>query len=130
MTSKTLSTDALTTAAVRLSDVLQAENTALLALDYAAAGRLLPDKRAATAELSAAQAGALFAPDGLQALALRLNALADENKTLLERAIIVQRRVLGTVAQATQAAAPEPQYGPAGSTLAVRPIPVALRANA
>jgi hypothetical protein len=122
--------DALTEAATRLADVLAAENTALQATDFAAAGRLLSAKQAATADLTAAQAGALYAPPGLSALALRLNELADENRRLLERAIAVQRRVIGTVVRAAQITLPEPQYGPAGSP-AARPIAaMALRANA
>ena len=122
--------DALTRAALGLAEVLQAENTALKALDFAAAGRLLTAKEAATAALTAAQAATLFAPPGLRAIALQLNVLADENRLLLERAIAVQRRVLGAVARAAQTASPEPYYGPGGAR-AVRPMAaVALRADA
>jgi hypothetical protein len=122
--------DPLTKAATRLVDILQAENAELQAMDFKAAGRLLVAKQAATAELTAAQAGALFAPAGLQTLAQQLNELADENRLLLERAIAVQRRVLSTVVRAAQTAAPEPLYGPAG-TQTVRPATaLALRANA
>lgn len=117
-------------ATARLIDILQAENTELQSMDFKAAGRLLLAKQAATADLTAAQAGALFAPAGLQILATQLNALADKNRGLLERAISVQSRVLGTVVRAAQAVEPEPQYGP-GGTQPVRAIPaVALRANA
>lgn len=122
--------DPLTKATTRLIDILQAENTELQSMDFKAAGRLLAAKQAATADLTAAQAGALFAPAGLQILATQLNALAEENRGLLERAISVQRRVLGTVVRAAQVVEPKPQYGP-GGTQPVRTISaVALRANA
>lgn len=122
--------DPLIMATTRLIDILQAENTELQSLDFKAAGRLLVAKQAATADLTAAQAGALFAPPGLQPLAQQLNALAEQNHLLLERAISVQRRVLGTVVRAAQAVEPDPQYGPAG-TQPVRVVAaVALRANA
>ena len=122
--------DALTQAATRLVDILQAENTELQAMDFKAAGRLLTAKQAATAELTAAQAATLYAPAGMRQLAQRLNELADENRRLLERAIAVQRRVLGTVVRAAQTATAEPQYGPAGTPAARSVSAVALRANA
>lgn len=125
-----MSNDALIEAATRLADVLQAENATLVAMDFPAAGRLLEAKRAATAALGAAQAQALFAPPGMPALAARLTALADDNRRLLERAIVVQRRVLGTVARAAQTALPEPQYGPGGTLAARAAAAMALRANA
>jgi hypothetical protein len=122
--------DALTQAATRLVDILQAENAELQAMDFKAAGRLLMAKQAATAELTAAQAATLHAPAGMRQLAQRLNELADENRKLLERAIAVQRRVLGTVVRAAQTAASEPQYGPAGTPATRSVSAVALRANA
>jgi hypothetical protein len=122
--------DPLTKATIRLVDILQAENTELRAMDFKAAGRLLMAKQAATADLTAAQAGALYAPAGLQALAERLNELADENRDLLERAIAVQRRVLSTVVRAAQTIAPDPHYGPSGTHAARAVSAVALRANA
>ena len=125
-----MSEDRLTKATIRLVDILQAENTELQAMDFKAAGRLLMAKQAATADLTAAQADTLFAPVGLQALAQRLNELADENRMLLERAIAVQRRVLSTVVRAAQTVAPEPQYGPSGTTAIRSVAAVALRANA
>jgi hypothetical protein len=125
-----MSEDLLTKATIRLVDILQAENTELQAMDFKAAGRLLMAKQAATADLTAAQASTLFAPAGLQALAQRLNELADENRLLLERAIAVQRRVLSTVVRAAQTVAPEPQYGPSGTQAARSVGAVALRANA
>ena len=100
------------------------------ALDFKAAGRLLTAKQAATADLTAAQAAGLYAPAGLQALAARLNELAEENRVLLERAIAVQRRVLGTVARAVQTTAPEPHYGRTGTATSRPSAAVAIRANA
>ena len=129
-TNHEMNEDALTKATIRLVEILEAENAELRALDFKAAGRLLGAKQAATAELTAAQAAALHTQVGLQDLAGRLNALAEENRVLLERAITVQSRVLSTVARAAQAAAPEPHYGPSGKH-PVRTMPaMAIRANA
>ena len=125
-----MSEDALTKAAIRLVEILEAENTELRALDFKAAGQRLGDKQAATAALTTAQAAVPRTPGALEDLARQLNALAEENRVLLEGAITVQRRVLSTVARAAQAAAPEPQYGPSGKH-PVRTMPaMAIRANA
>ncbi len=125
-----MTSNTLIEAAVRLADILAAENAALVAMDLAGAAKLLGDKQAATADLTAAQAATLFAPAGMKEVAGRLSDLADENRRLLERAIAVQKRVLGTVARAAQAANPQPQYGPGGAFAARTPTPWALRANA
>jgi hypothetical protein len=122
--------DPLTVAATSLADILLAENTALRAMDFAAAGRLLSAKQSVTADLTAAQASSLYAPPGMRALALRVTELAEENRQLLERAIAVQRRVLGTVARAVRTSAPEQQYGPAGARPVRALAAVALRADA
>ncbi len=125
-----MTTHTLIDAAVRLADILTAENAALVAMDLAGAAKLLEEKQAATANLSAAQAATLFAPAGMREVAGRLNDLADENRRLLERAIAVQKRVLGTVARAAQTANPQPQYGPGGAFAVQAPTAWALRANA
>jgi hypothetical protein len=125
-----MTTNTLIDAAVRLADILAAENVALVAMDLAGAAKLLGEKQAATANLSAAQAATLFAPAGMKEVAGRLNDLADENRRLLERAIAVQKRVLGTVARAAQTANPQPQYGPGGVFAVQAPAAWALRANA
>ncbi len=113
-------TASLIAAAVRLADVLQTENAALAALNMAAAVRLLPEKLAAADAFVAAQAGA--SPKGrraarrrieLDAVARRLQDLAAENRRLLERAMLVQTRVIATVAKAARATAERaaPGYG-------------------
>ncbi len=111
--------EALTAAAQRLADTLEAENTALRALDLPAAGALLADKQAATADLNkavkaVANAGELAHP-ALRSAIIRLRELAEENHDLLQRGIAVQSRVLGVLAQAARAHRPEPRYGRLGA---------------
>lgn len=122
------STPSLIAAAVRLADVLQTENAALAALNMAAAARLLPEKLAAADAFAVAQAGtaagAAAAAKGrqagrhgieLDAVAQRLQVLAAENRRLLQRAMLVQGRVIATVAKAARATAERaaPGYGAA-----------------
>ncbi len=113
-------TASLIAAAVRLADVLQTENAALAALNMPAAVRLLPEKLAAADAFVAAQAGA--GAKGrqaarhrieLEAVARRLQDLAVENRRPLERAMLVQTRVIATVAKAARATAERaaPGYG-------------------
>lgn len=98
------------TAAVRLLAVLEAENDALQKPDVAGVGALLAEKAAATA-------GLLPLPDTPEAAALaqRLQALAGENRRLLERAMAVQSRVVELVARAAQRTARDAgRYGATG----------------
>lgn len=115
-------TPTLIAAAVRLADVLQTENAALAALNMPAAVRLLPEKLAAADAFAAAQAGADVGARErqagrhgieLDAVARRLQALAAENRRLLDRAMLVQGRVIATVAKAARATAERaaPGYG-------------------
>ena len=106
-------------ATARLAEVLQAENAALRAMDLARAAALLVQKQAALAAFNATQTGGQAGPDLRQAAA-QLRAAADENRRLLERAISVQTRVLGIIAQAARAANPAPNYGRSGA-YAARP---------
>ncbi|HTN11476.1 MAG TPA: hypothetical protein VL154_10955 [Acetobacteraceae bacterium] len=131
---------ALIAAAVALADTLARENAALLALDLPAAVALLADKhREADAFTTAharvaAQEGAVEAP--LRAMAetvgVRLAGLATENKRLLERALLVQQRVIGSIARAVpRALETAPRYDAGGGIAgAARPPPVALTAQA
>jgi len=113
----------LLAAASRLADLLAAENQDLAALDLAAAVARLEDKTRATADFAAANAQAAAAsltPAERQRIAAqvgaRLRALAADNKRLLERALLVQRRVLGTIAAAAPAAAARaPRYTATGA---------------
>ncbi len=90
-------------AATRLVQVLTAENAALLALDMPAAAALLEEKLAAARGLAQASAARPAArhPDAV-GLALQLRDLAQQNRVLLERAIVVQGRVLDMVACAAR----------------------------
>ncbi len=128
-------THVATTAAEALSAALTAENAALDRLDFAAAGALVAAKSAAAAALLAAtQAPAPVgaARDAALAAARRLDALAAENKRLLERAMDVQARVIGLI---SRAAADQPGpgargYGAAGVAVRARARPMALVARA
>ena len=120
----------LIAAAVRLADVLATENAALATMNMTAAASLLPEKLAAADAFAAAQAMAQVAGQHresgaeeaeLAALANRLQALAAENRQLLERAMVVQSRVIATVATVAKAArataerSAMPGYGARGS---------------
>jgi len=86
-------------AATRLIQVLTAENASLLALDMPAAAALLDEKLAAARGLAQA---AVARPADAAGLALQLRDLAQQNRALLERAIVVQGRVLDMVARAAR----------------------------
>ena len=136
--SKSTPTSSLIAAAVRLADVLQTENAALAALNMAAAARLLPEKLAAADAFAAAQAGespstvakGRQAGRGgieLEAVASRLQALAAENRRLLERAMLVQGRVIATVAKAARATAERAAPGYAAPHGAPHGVPNSAR---
>lgn len=119
--------DDMTIAAELLADTLEAENAALAALDFPAAALLLEDKRRATRSLLAAQPGdAAHRRDAERALQ-RLCHLAEQNRTLLERAITAQGRVIDIVAQAAAQAVAAPRYGAHGAIAAAAPQAMALR---
>lgn len=109
----------LLAAATRLAQVLTAENAALLALDAPAAAALLTEKLAAARELAeaAAQRPAARQTPESAGLALRLRDLAEENRRLLEHAILVQGRVLDMVARAARqgVAQSSGRYGASGA---------------
>ena len=132
--------DAVLAAGKRLAEALSAENEALESLDLARAAGLADTKiRAsdafAAATAAAAKAGARVgegpARRTAEDLALRLQALSEENHRLLERAIRVQSQVIETIAAAAAARATAPGYGAAGRRLAMRqPQPMALATRA
>lgn len=99
----------LRTAARHLVEVLEQENDALTRSDFAAAVALVPSKEAALLDLTQHQpvpgnpGSDVRAP--MAALGQRLTDLAAENQRLLERAIIVQTRIVQIIARA---AAPPP----------------------
>jgi len=108
-----------------LAETLEAENAALAALDLPRAAGLLDTKQRAIAGLSAVHAPAQ-SHVAAERLARRLQALALENKRLLERAIAAQSHVIAVVARA---ATPAPtSYGSARRP--GRPAAFALSARA
>ncbi len=139
MTSLTPPQDILETA-LRLADVLERENTALVALDLSRAASMLAEKQeAATVFTLACQQGRLVAgadASELAKLARRLDEAASRNRRLLERGIEVQGRVLAAVARAVPRAlaaqAPgrcPPRYGASGDAPPARmPLALSMRA--
>jgi hypothetical protein len=117
----------LTNAGAALAETLEAENAALTALDLPRAGAMLARKQRALADLAAAQANAVGSHSAADRMARRLQALAIENKRLLERAIAAQGRVIEVVARAAVPANAPTGYGPARGQ---RPAAFALSAKA
>jgi hypothetical protein len=110
-----------------LVETLEAENAALALLDLPRAGAMLADKQRALAAFVAARS-VPSSHEAAERMARRLQALAAENKRLLERAIAAQSRVLGVIARAaTSTAAPA---GYASARQAGRPAALALSARA
>jgi hypothetical protein len=105
-----------------LAEVLEAENAALATLDLPRAARLLEDKQRALAGLTGAAPAPPVANAAAGRLAHRLQALALENKRLLERAIAAQGRVMSVVARAATPAVPA-GYGTARPR---RPVALAV----
>jgi hypothetical protein len=127
-------------AATALADTLVQENEALEAMDLKRAIALLEAKRRCMEALAAAQSRlarglAARLPTTQRAAAeqvtTRLGDLAAENKRLLERAMAVQKRVVGVVAQAASASVPRtPRYGNSGALAApVRTAAMAISAS-
>lgn len=111
-----------------LAETLEAENSALTALDLPRAGAMLARKQRALADLAAAAARAdTPSHQAADRVARRLQALALENKRLLQRAITAQGRVLEVVARAAMPAEAAVGYGPARGQ---RPVAFALSAKA
>ena len=142
-------TEDLAIAAIRLAEVLTAENAALAALDLPRAGAMLAAKiRAADAFIAAqalpaealrrAQNGAFVgvsvaaAPCAADAPAERLCALVEENQRLLAAAITVQRRVIGIIVRALPQAmqGTAPRYGGGGRVVvpSLRAVTISARA--
>lgn len=115
----------LTEAVQHLSRLLEEENAALEAMDFARAGALLASKHAAADALAAAWRAA--PPDEEQQPALaQLGTLAETNRRLLNRALRVQRRVLDLVARAARSSASDGRYGAAGRPAARQTAPRTL----
>jgi hypothetical protein len=116
-----------------LAETLAEENAALAALDLPRAASLLADKQRAIADFLAArdvQSTAML-PAMLEPLVQRLQSLSVENRTLLERAIAVQSRVIGVIARAAAPAVAPSGYSAHGTAgHAARPAAFALSARA
>jgi hypothetical protein len=123
----------LIAAACLLADALAEENTALAALDLPRAVSMLADKqRAVTGFLAARDAQRIATQHAMiEPLARRLQSLSQENRTLLERAIAVQGRVIGVIARAAVPAVAPSGYSPHGTPgHPARPTALALSARA
>jgi hypothetical protein len=110
--------DELIMAAALLADTLAAENAALTALDLPRAASMLAAKQRTVAGfLAALDAGRTAGQDATaEPLARRLQALTEENRTLLERAIAVQGRVIGIIAGAAAPAVAPSAYSARGTS--------------
>ncbi|MGI4880968.1 MAG: hypothetical protein ACRYG4_26195 [Janthinobacterium lividum] len=106
-------------AAERLAAVLDAENAALRDLDFRRLGSFVDEKRIALSVLTASpsapadQATTIEDPVR-EALGIRLRRLTEENRGLLERAIIVQNRIMAVLASAARQAQAPVGYGAKG----------------
>ena len=126
-------------AAVALAATLTQENAALTALNLAGAAALLREKEGAMIAFTAAQRSAAEQPAGplsggdrevAEQLGRQLADLAAENRRLLERAILVQRRVVGAVVRAVpKALGGAARYGAGGAMAVRRPPPVVMSAR-
>lgn len=130
-------TDTMIRAATRLTELLARENAALQAMDLPTATGLLAEKTLAMDALATAgAANARITPADrpmAEGVAARLQALAAENRRLLETALAVQGRVVGLIARALaqQAGPASPGYGAAGGRpMAGRPAAIAISARA
>jgi hypothetical protein len=125
-----MTANALIDAMQHLTETLRRENAALLAMDLPGAAAVLPEKLAAVEALAAALEAARDAsrPE-LVAGAAGLQEEARENRDLLRRATEAQQRVIGIVARAAAAAAPDLAYGMEGRLVRLQ-SPVALLTRA
>jgi len=111
-------TQELIQSAIALADTLAEENRALDRLEFAHALSLLEAKMRATSAFIAAQAHAASAVPEARA------------QRLLERAIIVQRRVIGCIVGALPRSESAPRYGASGAFAGGHVRPMALSARA
>ena len=116
-----------------LADTLEEENAALVALDLPRAGALLAQKQRVVAGFLAAHDAPLIPAQraAFEPLARRLQALSVENRTLLERAIVAQSRVIGVIARAaTPEVAPTAYSARGAQGHTTRPAAFALSSQA
>ena len=118
-------------AADELAAVLTAENGALAAGDLCGAGGMLAAKTRAVAAFEAARSEPVPTGPRAEDIARRITFLGAENRRLLERALLVQGRVLEMIVRATPPAPDAIGYRAAGRGYAAcRPPPMAIRASA
>ncbi|MDB5317241.1 MAG: hypothetical protein JWO26_3004 [Rhodospirillales bacterium] len=124
--------DILITAGKRLAEALHAENAALAKLDLGIAGELAGAKLRASDAFDAATEHCrhLGLSDGprdaalAEALAGHLADLGAENRRLLARAILLQARVIETIAGAAPPhGEPRPGYGGSARSALARKLP-------
>jgi hypothetical protein len=126
-------TEDLAAAAIRLVEVLEAENAALAALDLPRAGAMLEAKTGAADAFVAAHRALNGAAPRANVAASRLRALVEENQRLLANAITIQGRVIGIIARALPRALRDPaatRYGVHGRATPARMSAVAISARA
>jgi hypothetical protein len=126
-------TQDLVDAANALAEVLVRENAALKRLDFAAAVALGQAKEAALLGVTKGRAvlPVTQRTPTTMALGRRINELVAENRTLLERAIAVQTRVVAIVARAVTPPPAMRQYAASGFKTQPRRAPaMALSARA
>lgn len=109
----------LTLAGQRLARALEQENAALKALEFGSISAFLDEKRAALDGLHAVTSEPVTElneadASGLRALAGQLQTLAGENKMRLERAMMVQNRIMAVIASAAREAQVPREYGALG----------------
>lgn len=127
-----MSTPSLIEAGLALANLLAEENRLLEVVDYAAAGALAPMKQQAVHRFAAAhEAARNITAAGAEANALRrlserLETLAANNRTLLERALSAQARLIECIAAAARPAGP----GYAAPPRSDRPVAFTLNARA
>jgi hypothetical protein len=118
-------------AAHDLCVVLEAENSALQAMDIGRANALLGDKQAAANRLMNTRALIETAPALEWAEAgRRLGILAADNKRLLERAMVAQNRLMACIAHAVARVLPAASgYGAGGFTARPASLPPVALSN-
>jgi hypothetical protein len=126
-------TEDLAAAAIRLVEVLKAENAALAALGLPRAGAMLAAKTYAADAFVAAHRALNGATSGANVTASRLRVLVEDNQRLLANAITIQGRVIGIIARALPRALRDPaatRCGAHGRATPARMSAVALFARA
>ncbi len=123
--------DAAIAATRSLCAVLEAENAALRIMDLVAATAFVSQKQRATDAMLAAHKAARPPNDAIwKAEGRRLAALVQENKHLLERAMVAQNRVMACIARAIPRAMPQSsRYGAGGQAPARLALPPLALSN-